>query len=199
MKLIIILCRSNFCLRFIYYIYIILIEHSNLYAIFFQSFFPRFHFCPIYQIFTSNLILNNIQNRLIKFWCRYRFLTTKTSFTFGRSWRISRHIAIISNICHTIIIWFFIPYSCFIIYIIKIFSINSSKFIPKILSISLSHPIWRLYTILTICSIQKSSYFITRYGIFIWKWSNIQTNLRQSFCKSFSIYKSNISQHRCKR
>ena len=125
---------------------------------------------------------------MIKFWNRYRFLSTETSFTFGRCRWISSHISIITYICYTIIVWFFIPYSCLKIYIIKILSINCSKVIPKFLSISLSHPIWILYTILTISSIQKSSYFITRYRILFWKRNNIQANFRQSFCKRFSSY-----------
>ena len=178
MKLIITLRKSNFRLNLIYYIHIILIKYSHLYTVFFESLLPWFYLRPIYQILLSNLILNNIQNCLIKFWSSYHLLTTKTSFTFSRSRRISCHISIISHICHTIIIWFFIPYPCFIIYIIEILSINCPKFIPKILSICISHPIRRLYTILTISSIQKPSHFITWYRIFIWKRSNIQTYLR---------------------
>ena len=135
--------------------------------------------------------MNNIQNRLIKFWYRYRLLTTKISFTFSRCRWISCHISVITNICHTVIIRFFIPNTCFITNIIKIFSIYCSKFIPKLLTICLFHPIWSLYTILTICRIQKPSNLITRYRIFIWKRCNIQSYFWQPFCKRRRIYISN--------
>ena len=131
---------------------------------------------------------------MIKFWRGYHFLTTKTSLTLRRSRWISRHIPIISYISYTIIVRFFIPYCCFKIYIIKIFSINCPKTIPKFLRISLFHPIWSLYTILTISRIQKSSDFITWYRIFIWKYSYIQTNLWQPLSKCFCIHISHTSQ-----
>ena len=188
MKFIITLCISYFWISIIYYFYIILIEHFHLNTIFFQSLFPRFNLGPINQIFLPNLILNNIQNCLIKLWCGYHFLSTEISFTLSRCRWISCHISIITNICHTIIIRFFIPNSRFITYIIKIFSIYHFKIAPKIWCISFLHPIWSLNTILTVCSIQKSSNFITRYWILIWKRNNIQSNFRQPFHKRRSIY-----------
>ena len=132
--------------------------------------------------------MNNIQNCLIKLWSSYHFLTTKTSFTFSRCRWISRHISIITNICYTIVIRFFIPNPTFIIYIIKIFSINCCKIVPKILSICLPHPVRSLNTILTICSIQKSCNFITRYWILAWKCAYIQSNLWQFITKCCRIH-----------
>ena len=173
MKFFIILSILRFDVSLINRFYISLIKDSHLHTIFFQSLHPGLYIRPINTILSPNLRLNNIQNCLIKFWCSYSFLTTKISLTFSWSRRISCHISIISNIGHTIIIWFFIPYSSLVIYIIKVLSIYQPKIIPKILSISSSHPIWSLHTIFTICSIQKSSYLITRYRIFTWKWNNI--------------------------
>ena len=153
LKFIISLSISSCYISIIYCIYISLIQNFHLYTIFFQSFLPTFYFCSINFILFSNLVLNNIQYCLIKLWSSYRFLTTKTSFTLSRCRRISCHISIISNIGHTIIIWIFIPYPSSIVNIIKIFSIYSSKFIPKIFIIFLHHSIWRLNTIFTICCI----------------------------------------------
>ena len=150
MKFFISLCISYLRFSIIYYINISLIKYFHLHTIFLQSLFPRLNFRPINLIFTSNLILYYIQNCLIKFRRCYSFLTTKTSFTFSRRRRISCHISIITDIRYTIIIWLLIPYCSFIVYIIKIFSINSFKIIPKSLTISLFHPYRSLYTILTI-------------------------------------------------
>ena len=176
MKLIVCLCNIWIYISTINCFYIRIIKHLHLYTITFQTTQSWFNFSPINCIIFSNFILWYIQDCLIYLWSSNTILSTELSFTLSWGWWISSHITIISNISHTIIIWFLIPHRSPITNIIKIFIISSFKAIPKSLTICLSHPDRSLNTIFTIRGIQKSWYFITWYWFFLRERCNIYSH-----------------------